>query len=351
MWLFAERIGVRGLYFGSVRFFKDLILGTVFLIIVVSLGLAIFFGVKYNTLLKETETVSSTNIETQQPPQTPQETPPADEVVIPDGTTLEEIYAILREKGYSDEEILTIIGEENPTVFDAYIEKTKAERNAPEYTRMYDNLYVEGPSEVRDLKDNTIYLTFDDGPSQYTLEIVRLLDEYDIKATFFMSGSESPEGMEIMRKVAESGHTIGIHSMSHDYDEIYASPEAFLEDMNNTAQNIYEATGVKPDIYRFAGGSKNNHNKEVYDEIVAEVERRGYVYYDWNVSGEDATEGATWTSIYRNVLDGVEQHDSSIVLLHNKYNTLTVTEDLIIALKNRGYEFAPLTNEDKPIQF
>jgi len=349
--LISERIGVRGLYFGSVRFFKDLILSVIFLIIVISLGLAVFFGIRYNNLLRETETVSKEYSDPQpQDTQAPSQTMP-DEIFIPEGATLEEIYGILTEKGYSDEEILALIGEKNPSVFDSYIEKTKAERNAPAYTKMYDDLYVEAPTEVRELKDNTVYLTFDDGPSQYTLEIVRLLDEYDVKATFFMSGSESPEGMEIMRKVAESGHTIGIHSMSHDYDEIYASPEAFLEDMDRTAANIYEATGVKPDMYRFAGGSKNNHNKEVYDEIVAEVERRGYVYYDWNVSGEDATEGATWTSIYRNVLDGVEQHDSSIVLLHNKYNTLTVTEDLLIALKNRGYEFAALTNEDEPVQF
>ena len=126
--------------------------------------------------------------------------------------------------------------------------------------------------------------------------------------------------------------------------------------MNATYNSIYEATGVKPQIMRFPGGSINNYNRLVYPQIIAEVTRRGFVYYDWNVSGEDATTHATWTSIYNNVLNGINENTSgrAIVLLHDsadKQLTVTTVEDIIKALLADGYSFEALDNTVKPITF
>jgi len=126
--------------------------------------------------------------------------------------------------------------------------------------------------------------------------------------------------------------------------------------MNDTYTNIYEATGVEPDIIRFPGGSINSYNSLIYKQLIAEVTRRGFVYYDWNASGEDAAENVTWTSIYNSVLNGISENASgrAIVLLHDsagKEMTVKTVEDIIIALTNSGYTFAPLDNSVKPITF
>ena len=328
------------MYFGSVRFFKDLILSTIALIIVIVVSLAVFFGIKSSA--EHTKAVQAMAQY--------QELLSQDKLNIPENASFEEIYAALKEKGYSAQKIVeelqkidsSAMGEVYKTNF--YSDETAA----ASYTSLYPDLYVSPPTEFK-YSPKTVYLTFDDGPSDYTLDILNILEKYDIKATFFMCGSSSEHGKEIMKKVAEAGHSIGIHSMSHKYDEIYSSPEAFLKDFNATYQNIYEATGVKPNIYRFPGGSINNSNRFIYKQLIAEVTRRGFVYYDWNVSAEDADNAATWTSVYKNVTKGMENKDRAVVLMHaTREVTVLTLEDLIVYLKDKGYSFDKITNETKP---
>ena len=100
----------------------------------------------------------------------------------------------------------------------------------------------------------------------------------------------------------------------------------------------------------------NNYNRLIYPQLIAEVTRRGFTYYDWNVSGEDASTHATWTSIYNNVLNGIENNSShrAVVLLHDsadKQLTVKTVEDIIIALQNDGYTFGQLDNTVKPVTF
>jgi len=153
-----------------------------------------------------------------------------------------------------------------------------------------------------------------------------------------------------------AGHTIGIHSISHDYEKIYSSVESYLDDFNETYMCVYNATGVKPQIFRFPGGSINNYNRFTYMQIIAEMTRRGFVYYDWNVSGEDAVHGADWTSIYNNIMSGIKSNtaDRAIVLLHDsqsKENTVLVLEDIIDRLLEDGYRFDKLDNTVNPATF
>ncbi len=353
------------MYFGSVKFFKHLIYTVVFGWIAVATFLAVFFGVKYFIETKKTaDAYSDTSASEQE-----------DHIVIPDGTNFEQLYLVMTAKGYTADEMLSLISDAEEESFKAFVEQYIAENpdvsaasgeqlssgapvsdSAPEYASLYPDLYAEDPPAAFKEDNGTIYLTFDDGPSKNTEDILYILDRYNIKATFFFCGGTSEEAKARMKAVADAGHTIGIHSISHDYEKIYESVESYLADFNETYNCVYEATGVKPQIFRFPGGSINNYNRFTYMQIIAEMTRRGFVYYDWNVSGEDATKGADWTSIYNNVLTGIENNsaDRAIVLLHDsedKYATVTVLEDVIDALLAKGYTFGQLDPSVKPVTF
>ena len=224
------------------------------------------------------------------------------------------------------------------------------------YMELYPELYAENPPASFKEDSGTVYLTFDDGPSDRTSDILEILGRYDIKATFFVCGGEDEKSQQLMRDIVNAGHTIGIHSISHDYEKIYSSVESYLDDFNETYTCIYNATGVKPQIFRFPGGSINNYNRFTYMQIIAEMTRRGFVYYDWNVSGEDAVRGADWTSIYNNIMSGIKSNtaDRAIVLLHDsqsKENTVFVLEDIIDRLLEDGYKFDKLDNTVNPATF
>jgi peptidoglycan/xylan/chitin deacetylase (PgdA/CDA1 family) len=289
-----------------------------------------------------------------------------------DPVSLEQYYLRMVADGYTSGDIIDFLSDADSEAVDTYAEEYISDHpekfdldaydagsgsgsTAAEYTLLYPDLYAEAPTEFTEA-DNTVYLTFDDGPSENTLDILNILDKYNIKATFFMSGGESDRAKELMKAVADKGHTIGIHSISHEYEDIYQSVETFLADLNETYNCIYEATGVKPQIIRFAGGSINNYNRLIYPQLIAEVTRRGFVYYDWNVSGEDATTHATWTSIYENVLNGISETSTgrAIVLLHDsadKQLTVSTVEDIITKLLDEGYTFDALDHNVKPITF
>lgn len=346
------------MYFGSVRFFKHLIYTVFFGWLAAATFLAVFFGIKYKLETdKNAEAVT-----------------PASGSVVSEDTSLETLFLIMTRNGYTSDEILALIEKTDAETIKEYTAKyvsehpeilgepmgvgAGAEENdiAPEYTKLYPDMYVENPPTEWKEDNGTIYLTFDDGPSGNTRDVLRILGKRGIKAAFFMNAGEDETTKEIMKEVADAGHTIGVHSITHDYEKIYESVESYLEDFYNTYTCIYEATGVKPRIFRFPGGSINNYNRLVYKQIIAEMTRRGFVYYDWNVSGEDAVHDADWTSIYNNVLTGIENNsaDRAIVLLHDGYGkemTVMVLEDVIDKLLNDGYGFGRLDETVKPAAF
>jgi peptidoglycan/xylan/chitin deacetylase (PgdA/CDA1 family) len=354
------------MYFGSVRFFKHLIYTIFFLFIGTIIFLAVFFGIKYYKLKSEEKITPEPIVISE------------DGFSIPSDIPLSEIIEAAEKSGYSVDLLLDALMINNPEAVLQFAEEITATEDgvvtdapivtetedelsdlidptfaAPAYQKLYPDLYAEAPTEFTITK-NAAYLTFDDGPSENTSDIVTILDSFDIKATFFFSGGDTAEDKRIMKLVADHGHTVAIHSLSHNYTQVYASVESFLEDFNNTYMSVYEATGVKPQIFRFPGGSVNNYNRFVYKEIIAEMTRRGFVYYDWNVSGEDAAETASWTSIYNYVLDGARLHsdDRAIILLHDsKARTVTVVEDIIKAMQDMGYTFLPLENNVMPVTF
>ncbi len=351
------------MYFGSVKFFKHLIYIVFFTWLASATFLAAFFGFKYFTGKKDGDSVTAGNFTEAQ----------EEKIIIPEGTSLKQLFLVMTTKGYSPEEMLPLIADGDKEEFISYVNDYMAENpdsfkseeedtvgagvNADSpYMDLYPDLYAESPPTEFKEDSGTIYLTFDDGPSDRTLEILDILEEYDIKATFFFSGGNGEKEQEIMRQVAEAGHGIGVHSISHDYEKIYASVESYLDDFYETYTSIYNATGIKPQIFRFPGGSINNYNRFTYMQIIAEMTRRGFVYYDWNVSGEDAVKGADWTSIYNNITSGIQNNtaDRAIVLLHDsqsKEATVLVLEDVLDMLIGDGYKFDKLDNTVNPATF
>ena len=334
------------MYFGSVKFFKHLILSIVCFLFVILILIAVAFGIGFFSQREKAEATMAKY----------KATIANDSLHIPQDMNFDELYAALKQKGYTTTEIVDMLTKnDNQTMSEIYKNHfySSDADTSNAYTALYPDLYTTPPTQFVE-KDKTIYLTFDDGPSENTLAVLSILDKYNIKATFFMCGSKSDNDKEIMKKVADDGHSIGMHSLSHNYTKIYSSVDSYLEDFNNTYNNIYEATGVKPNIFRFPGGSINDYNKLDYQQIIAETTRRGFVYYDWSASGGDTADGANWASIYSNVLNGTKGKDRAVILLHDSQGhekTVTVLEDIIIELQNKGYTFDKITNEVKPVTF
>ncbi len=197
----------------------------------------------------------------------------------------------------------------------------------------------------------TMYLTFDDGPSrENTTKVLDLLKEAGIHATFFVVGENVRRFPEIARRIVEEGHTIGIHCNVHIYEQIYASVESYVEDFQAAYDAVYEATGVEPWLFRFPGGSINSYNKEVYEDIIAEMTERGYVYFDWNASLEDAARGTTPELLLSNAKNTTLGRRKVVMLAHDIVdNTVQCLPRLLDSFPE--YRMKPLTEEVTPIQF
>lgn len=223
------------------------------------------------------------------------------------------------------------------------------------YQSIYPHLYADIPKE-QTKKDKVIYLTFDDGPSENTIAVLDTLDKYQIKACFFVTatGKSNERYKALLQDIVNRGHTLAIHTYSHEYKKIYASVDAYLEDFNKIYELIYDTTGYKPTIFRFPGGSINGYSAQIYQEIIAEMTRRGFLYYDWNVSAQDASNSATVQSITNSVLTGVDKVNRGIVLMHDSIyttNTIHSLPAIIEGILARGYTIEQLTNEVAPIIF
>ena len=224
------------------------------------------------------------------------------------------------------------------------------------YQKEFPDLYVENDFLYEKNPEKTCYLTFDDGPTaDITASVLDTLKEYEVKATFFVVGKDVEEYGPLYKRIVDEGHTIGVHSYSHDYEAIYESVDAYLEDFQKISDLIEDCTGVKPEVFRFPGGSVNGYNGGVYQEIIAEMVRRGYTYYDWNVASRDTVEGLTPDDILRYVAYTADEIDDDIiVLMHDGENHETTAEALpsiIKDLKRQEYLFDGLSKDVKPVCF
>ncbi len=196
----------------------------------------------------------------------------------------------------------------------------------------------------------TCYLTFDDGPSNNTEKILDILKENDVKATFFVIGRSK---LDLVKREKEEGHTVALHSYTHEYEQVYTSVNAYFEDLQKISDAVESIIGEKCDIIRFPGGSSNtisaNYCKGLMTELTKQVEEKGYTYVDWNSDSGDATgNNVPVDKIMANIRNGGTKASTMVVLMHDtdaKKTTAEALPQIIQFYRDAGYSFAGLTKD------
>lgn len=367
------------MYFGSVKFFKQLIYSTVIDSVVLTALLALIFGIKSavpeeniavdlpvnppspsdlpappesgNDGQGEPERVTEVSsegsgTETEAPvseTETATDVPESEMITIPKDATIEDIYDILSDNGYTEEEIVSCISDNgdgylNDYILDAAEQIAKEEAlnsnaplfDTPEGADKYPGLY--GTADVSaQVPDNTVYLIIDDSPSSVTKDFLKILDNTDSKAVFLADTDEELNGSQLEAIVSE-GHSVGI-SLDEDYD----NTSECLAAVNKAFECIYGLTGTKPSVIYCEGN--------ISDEALSELEKRGFICSFDAICG-DNTEDYSWSGIYNNSVKSVSDNDgpTTLKLMGGDENSVTVmtAEDIINRLKEKGYGFSLL---------
>ena len=192
--------------------------------------------------------------------------------------------------------------------------------------------------------EKTIYLTFDDGPGPYTGKLLDILSKYNVKATFFVINNGY---YDLLGRIVNEGHSIGIHSATHNYKEIYAGEEAFFNDLYTMQNIIRNQTGVTTMLTRFPGGSSNtvsSFNPGIMSRLSVSLTEKGFRYFDWNVTSGDAGETTSTAKVVQNIKSGINSNGRySIVLQHDiKDFSVNAVEEIIQWGLANGYQFKAL---------
>ncbi len=202
--------------------------------------------------------------------------------------------------------------------------------------------------------EHLVYLTFNCEIGDNTLKILDVLDKYQIKATFFVSGDTNEELIPIYQRIVNDGHTLGMHSYSNQYSTIYASTDAFYNDYKQISDFLFETCGVRSQYYRFPGGSGNEISNVDMAEFVHILNEEQITFYDWNVAAGDAAYDYTEDDVVNNVIEGVANYKTSVVLLHDgedKSTTVQALEPLIEKLNDMGAKVLPIDENTDVIQY
>jgi len=210
------------------------------------------------------------------------------------------------------------------------------------------------PGSGKDLSQKTIYLTFDDGPSPRTPEVLKILRDNGVKATFFVT-ARSKNSSHYMKDIVAEGHTIALHTYTHDYAKVYASEEAYFADLQQISDLVYNETGVRTNLIRFPGGSSNTVSRKycsgIMTRLTQQVVDKGYVYFDWNITSGDADKGGSSAQKIINNCRKVPSSNAVIVLMHDSVEKRTTVEalpEVIAYYKAAGCKFAALTESTPP---
>ena len=235
-----------------------------------------------------------------------------------------------------------------------------AEHNGKKYDGYVKDSYItKGSVPKQDSSSGTngkiIYLTFDDGPGAYTEELLGVLKKYGVKATFFVT-NQFPKYQNMIAKEAAAGHTVAVHTYSHEYSKIYSSESAFYADINKMNALIREQTGSSSKILRFPGGSSNAVSKSycsgIMTKLVKSVGEHGFVYSDWNVDSGDAGGTTSTAQVVANVKNGCKNKNVSVVLQHDiKSYSVKAVEEIIKWGLSEGYSFKAMTTSNGIVHF
>lgn len=205
------------------------------------------------------------------------------------------------------------------------------------------------------VSDKTIYLTFDDGPSYLTSQILDILKNQNVPATFFVTNQQFDKFENIVKKAHIENHTVAIHTLTHNYSYIYSSDENYKEDFEAIRSKIAKVIGYKPRILRLPGGSSNTISKKYSPQIMTRItnylNENNFYYYDWNIDSGDASGKLSKEQIYNNVTSRLKEGEN-IILMHDsatKSTTVEALNDIINYGKANGYTFAKITKNTSPI--
>ena len=206
-------------------------------------------------------------------------------------------------------------------------------------------------SNVEEIVENSakkIFLTFDDGPSNLTPEILKILDENQVKATFFTIGKNVEKNPQWVKQAYDEGHMVLPHTYTHEYS-IYSTFETYYNDLELAKKSIEDVIDIEvPYIFRFPGGSSNQSSfkyggQQFMPKLTEDVKEKGYYYIDWNVSSGDASpDYDNKEKMISNVIDGGKNKDFIVALFHDTSRNTKMAEilpDIILELKNQGYTF------------
>ncbi len=234
------------------------------------------------------------------------------------------------------------------TVADSFGNSTSATRSIFVYKQ-------QAVSNTINPGDKVVYLTFDDGPGRYTQQLLDTLDKYNVKVTFFVT-NQFPAYQNLIGEAHRRGHTIGLHTYSHQYQNIYTSETAYFNDLEAIKNVCIAQTGIAPSIIRFPGGTSNTVSRKYCSGIMTllsqTVSYHGYLYTDWNVSSGDAGGAKTSTQVFNNVTNGIRNRSVSNVLMHDiQKQTVDAIDSIIFWGLQNGYTFLPLDTTSPMVHF
>lgn len=197
--------------------------------------------------------------------------------------------------------------------------------------------------------EKVVYLTFDDGPSENTKKIMDILAKYDAKATFFVTGRNQDYNY-LIKDAYNAGHTIALHTYSHEYSTVYASVDAYFDDLNKIGQMVKKEIGFVPHYIRFPGGSSNTVSRRycqgIMSTLTKEVVEKGYQYYDWNGDSTDAS--GNNVPVSKLIANATSSKANNInILFHDTKAKSTTVEALPAIIENylaRGYRFEAIND-------
>ena len=195
-----------------------------------------------------------------------------------------------------------------------------------------------GPSKTY---GKVVYLTIDDGPSEYTDEIIKILNKNNVKATFFMINDNMQAYPEQVKNIVENGNTAGFHSVTHDIHKLYVSKTSAKEEFDTNQATFKKITGQTSKVIRLPFGSKPYTPRASYNALVDS----GYKLWDWTLDTED------WRSTSSQIMENVKKYssgsDNVVLLMHERKQTVEILDEMIKYLKSEGFEILPIKQSDE----
>ena len=229
-------------------------------------------------------------------------------------------------------------------------EKIEKEKKEAERLSRIPNLTEEGKENIKNIYHSETakraFLTFDDGPSTNTKDILDLLLQRNIKATFFVLGTQVERMPETVKRIYEEGHYIANHGYSHVYSSIYSSPEAVLDEFNKCNQVVANAIQVpeyNSHLFRFPGGYYGGKYAEIKKQANEILKQNNIAHVDWNaLTGDSEKQNPTKEYLMNNLQKTTQGKNSIVILMHDsqaKKVTVETLPEVIDYLQQQGYEF------------